>query len=177
MAAAVLWTNLTVAATVNSFELAAVWWPGRATVLDHFSGVLRPAEAKPYPFRDGLRRWARERRRTFADARGDDEYFALDRLRAIREATALAADGSPVWFAPRPDTPRPHLYIFRNQLPLYARRPIEMVDPTDGPPPDTSGILVAPVAVAERLLREERPGPAPTLVRRGPRYAVLRFGG
>lgn len=176
LAAAVLWTNLTVAADAGSHELATVWWPGRATVLDYFSGALRPAASAPYPFRDGLRRWARERRRTFASARADDVYFSIDRVRALRAAAALAPPDTPLWFQPAAGTPGTHLYILRNQLALYARRPVEIVDATGGPPAGTRGILVAPVAVGERLLAEQRTGPLPTLVTRGPRYAVIRFG-
>jgi hypothetical protein len=176
LAAAVLWTNLTVTAYAGSHEVATVWWPGHATVLDYYSGRLRPAEAAPYPFRDALRRWARERRRAFEGARADDVYFSRDRVRAMRAAAALAPPDTPLWFQPAAGTPAAHLYIFRNQLALYARRPVEIVDAAGGPPRDTRGILVAPVAVADRLLEERRTGPAPIVVTRGPRYAVLRLG-
>jgi hypothetical protein len=180
MAAAVLWTNLNVATITGdhglggSQDLAAVCWPGHAVVLDRASGTLRPAATAPYPFRDGLRRWARARRRASTLAGSDDIYFSLDRLRATRIAAALAPAGTPLWFELLPGLPRPHVYILRNQLPLYARRPVEMLDAATGPPPGASGVLIAPVAVADRLLAEQRGGSPPTLIHRGPRYAVLR---
>ena len=172
LAAAVLWTNLTVTPDASSHEIAAVWWPGRASVLDYYSSTLRPAAAAPYPFRDALRRWARERRRTFTNARADDPIFSRDRMRAMQAAAALATSDTPLWFQPAADAPVTHKYILRNQLALYARRTVPLVD---GPPPGTSGILVAPVAVAERLLAEAT-GARATVVTRGPRYVVMRVG-
>jgi hypothetical protein len=131
--------------------------------------------ARPFPAM--LARWARERRRLFAQRDGDDVQYARARELLGRLATFHVRPGQALFVHFAPDENGTHVYMLRNQFALYAGRRVQQVALGDPTKPLGRGAVVVLRRTELDRLRDAAllPPGVQVLAERGP-WVLLQVG-
>lgn len=142
----VVWSNLTHVAEATGFNVAVVWAPGHAAVMDYFSGAITPDKAPAGSYTRILRGYLKERAEAIKAADGDDIYISRDRQLTAELAATYVPPAGRIYFQVGRDESAVSPYLLRNELILNARRSvrltrIDVTSPYDHRPPKAVVIL------------------------------------